>query len=61
MDYNADQISYVELYKNWTSLTHPPEAYYFSALSGNDFPAEITINDVYVSLNTTGLYNAKVF
>jgi hypothetical protein len=47
MDFDPIDSSYVKLYSEWTSFTYPVEAYYFAALSGNDFPAEITIEDTY--------------
>lgn len=39
--------SYTILYKDYTLLLYPPEAFYYSARSGYDFPAEVTIGDIY--------------
>jgi hypothetical protein len=61
MDFDPIDASYVKLYSDWTTLKYPVEAYYYSARSGNDFPAEITIEDTYQSLNMTGLYNPTIF
>ena len=60
MDFDAIDFSYTKLYKNFTQLQYPPEAFYYSARSGYDFPAEITIFDVYQSFNISGLYNSKI-
>jgi hypothetical protein len=48
------------LYKNYTQLKNPFESFYYSALSGYSFPTEITVNDVYLACNVSGLFNAKV-
>lgn len=61
MDIDPIDSSYVKTYANWTAQTIPVEAFYFSARSGQDFPAEITVDDVYQSLNLTGLYNPTIY
>lgn len=47
MELDAIDTSYTILYEDYTLLTYPPEAWYYSARSGYHFPAEITIGDVY--------------
>jgi len=57
MDFEPIDSSYTVLYKNFTTLKYPPEAFYYAALSGYDFPAETTIFDVYQGFNVSGLFN----
>ena len=53
--------SYTIFYKDYTTLKFPPEAYYYAALSGYDFPAEVTIEDVYYDFNGFfGLFNPTI-
>jgi hypothetical protein len=52
--------SYTIFYKDYTTLKFPPEAYYYAAMSGYDFPAEVTIFDIYQSFNNTGLFNPTI-
>lgn len=47
IDPEAIDASYQRFYFNYTRLMYPPEPFYFGALNQNDFPAEITIFDVY--------------
>ena len=60
MDVDAIDTSYTKLYQNFTILKYPPEAFYYAARSGYDFPAETTIFDVYQSFNVSGLYNPTI-
>jgi hypothetical protein len=48
-DMTVDPIysSYTEFYPEYTILSYPPEVFYYAAISGYDFPAEVTIEDVY--------------
>lgn len=59
-DVQAIDSSYVRYYADYTLLKHTPEAFYFCALNQNDFPAEVTVFDVYQGFNKTGLFNPKV-
>jgi hypothetical protein len=47
-------------YKDYTLLKFPIEVWYFCRLNKHLFPNTITIDDVYQSLNFTGIYNQKV-
>ena len=47
MDFDPIDSSYTILYSDFTLLKYPPEAFYYSARSGYDFPSEITIEDTY--------------
>ena len=47
MDYDTQNVSYVNLYSGWTSLAYPVEASYYSSMSGFTFPVAITIEDTY--------------
>jgi hypothetical protein len=42
-------------------LSLPIELSYYNDMSGNTAPADATIDDVYNSLNKTGLYNSKIY
>jgi hypothetical protein len=52
--------SYVIFYSDYTLLKFVPEVSYWQAMSGLDYPAEITILDVYESFSETGLFNQKI-
>jgi len=52
--------SYTIFYAGYSWLQYPPEVYYFAAINGNDFPAEVTVADAYQAFNSTGLYNPKI-
>lgn len=60
MDYQAIDSTYVNLYADYTLLKFVPEVNYWAAMSGWDFPAEVTIEDVYQGFNITGLFNPTV-
>lgn len=39
--------SYQIFYNEYTILKYPPEAFYYASMSSWDFPAEVTIQDLY--------------
>jgi len=57
MDFDPIDATYIRRYAGYSLLEYPPEAFYYAALSGWDFPAETTINDIYQSFNVSGLFN----
>ena len=60
MDVEPINSSYTILYADYTLLKFPPEAYYYAAMSSWDYPAEVTIDNLYASLTNINLYNPKV-
>lgn len=61
MSDNTAEDSYVVKYSDYTLLQYPPEAFYYGGHSNHPLPIEVTIDDVYQSFNSSGLYNTKIF
>ena len=49
-------LSYVIYYQGYSTLTYPPEAWYYGARSQNSLPSEVTVADVYQGFQIAGLY-----
>ena len=59
-DMDFDLTSYQIFYNDYTILDYPPEAFYYSARSGNQFLTQATVYDLYQDFNITGLFNSKI-
>ena len=61
MDESVLHSSYVLTYEGYSLLTYPPEAFYYGAISLNELPNEVSIEDVYYGMQPNGLFNTKIF
>jgi len=57
---NVTDLSYTRNYFNYSALPVPPEMFYYGSQSGLEMPSA-TIEDVYQSFNSSGLFNGKIF
>lgn len=61
MDFDPIYSSYQIFYSDYSLLDYPPEAFYYSARSGYDTPAEVTVSNCYSSFIANGIFNIKIF
>jgi len=59
--FEPNSTSYVRAFPGYASFSLPFELFYYSEQSGNAVPSDATIDNVYQSLNETGLYAAAIY
>lgn len=60
LDIEPIMASYTLFYAGYSWLQYPPEVFYFASINQNDFPAEVSVADVYQGFNSTGLFNPTI-